>query len=282
MSNIPAEQPVNNTIPPPKFGATTKKEVLRIENKTSILTTYDKPESASCFVGGDTNNYCIYIYVSRGTATAKLMQIYYDAKCYTDNSFKRGVDTEKLIPIVAEIVRMRYPYVHYLEFTDTSYRQCGNKYSVNLSLMYYLTSGQTWYEKKFGAYLPPEYKSDFDARQSQFQQRKQTTSWNTLRGYMPVKLPMDEGVMKELFESTQTWYDFFGGVMNQIGKENMCGFLALWVSEFMVDFMKFNFASATYLIDIEKVPKLSVQILPYNSAGKRTTQRVRRTKRVMG
>lgn len=274
MSNIPAEQP-KNIIPPPKFGATVKKEVLRIDGKTSILTTYDKPESASFFIGGDANNYCIYIYVSKGAAIAKLMQIYYDAKCYTDGSFQRGTDTEKLIPFVAEIVRMRYPYVQRLEFTDTSYRYCGNKYYVNLSLMYYLTTGQTWYEKKFGAYLPPEYKADFDTRQTQFQQRKHSTTWSTLRGYMPNVLPMDEGKMKELFESSQTWYEFFGGVMNIITKENMCGFLALWVSEFMVDFMKFNFAMASYLIDIEKIPKLSVQIQPYTRAGRRRTRRIR-------
>lgn len=275
---------IENELPAQKYGDTIKRELLNVDGKTSIVTTYENDSSMSFFIGA-VNRFCAYMFIQKDLPVAHIMKIYYDTNCYTSGNFQRKQDSGKLIPMIAEIMRERYPYVKTLKFTDTSRRDCLAGRAMSLAEMKYLTTGKTWYQEHYNAYLSPSDKAIFDKNEAAFQQKKAEMSWTTLRQWLPAALPMEEQSMSELFTSTKTWQEFFKGILDKVGYDTMCSFLVDWPTEFLMMYLDFRFSKVYYYIDIESVPTITIQMLPYSSAGsrrKRTTQRVRQAKRVMG
>jgi hypothetical protein len=85
-----------------------------------------------------------------------------------------------------------------MTFNDASFRTCDNGNQVSLAMMSYITTGKTWYEKNFGAYLESDYLSTFEAAEQKFLKSKMDTSWEALKTTIK-KYPIGEEKMKTMF-----------------------------------------------------------------------------------
>jgi len=130
-----------------------KRELLEVENKTIVLTTYEKNSLISIYLGG-VKHWCIHCDIVKGDngkieEKGYLIKIRYDLLCSMEENIQRGGDISKLLKLLLQYIHNTYPSVKYLSFTDLSSRRCDNGIDTNLAVMTYLYSGKTWYEKNF-------------------------------------------------------------------------------------------------------------------------------------
>jgi len=182
-------------------------------------------------------------------AIANLQKIEYNQQCSLEGNFKRGLDTNIILKFIITYIKASYPHVTGLLFNDASFRTCDNGAQVSLAMMSYMTSGKTWYQNNFGAFLDAKSDSIFKKVESEFQQKKSVVTWEILKGM--IDIPIDEETMKEMYESAKTWQEFFGPLKDLLGINEFCIFIAPWFDTFIKNYMRFNMMGLLYIIPIE-------------------------------
>ena len=183
-------------------------------------------------------------YAAMGHSDAILVKIRYNTG-----------DTTLFVALLVTIIKERYPLITGLQFT------CGNNISVDLSEIYYITTGKTWYESRFGAHLVDEDDvAKFRSSTAQFQDRKRLIPWTAMKQEMclPLSFPVPEKELQQMYESAVTWQDFFGPLLSRIGMDEFCLVVAPWLHRFLWMMLDFNFAGAIYRIPIDsaKIPTI--------------------------
>jgi hypothetical protein len=90
---------------------------------------------------------CMSAVVQREYNTAIISGIGYDSKCTITEDMKHGKDTREMIQFVLDFLRDKG--VETISLMDNSHIECGDQ-QIDLSAMYFLKYGMTWYEKYFG------------------------------------------------------------------------------------------------------------------------------------
>ncbi len=232
------------------------------------------------YIGGHTK-YCIYGFIIKeGSLTAKtddisigdFSKIHYNLECSLEHDFKRGVDTNIIIKLLLSYIHKHYPYVKQLKFDDASSRTCDDGQRVDLAEMSYITTGKTWYEKNFGVTMGSSTQEIFKKAEQKFLKSKAETSWESFSGDIPKDKIKNISDMKSMYETAETWQDFFGPLREKMGVEKFCPFIASWLEPFMKSKFGVKFIKFEYLMSIEPniIPFTE---FPYSRGGRRFTRK---------
>lgn len=101
---------------------------------------------------------CVHIVLYDNDTTASLIWVGYDAKCTLDGNMERGTGTRKMLDFAFRLAKQHG--ATQIELMDDAKIQCNGK-KVDLSPMYFLQFGVTWYESKFGFQPRDEYKEEY-------------------------------------------------------------------------------------------------------------------------
>lgn len=233
----------------------TKTKILIGNTQSFLVVSYQTEKSINIYVGGP-EKWCINCELIRDKERnvikpiGYLNRIRYDMLCSLEHSFAKGYDTKQLVYFLLQYIHDKYPSVKELLFNDASTRKCNNEIDVNLAVMSYLYSGQTWYEKNFGAYINNEYKFLYDNIINRYNNFK-NIPWNemsiTILNNEYSGLSDDE--IEELYNSSKTWRDFFGTIFNKIEIADFCMFISNWLDNFILKYFN-NLQGFTYLMPI--------------------------------
>lgn len=271
----------------PEVNKNTKETKIKLQmgNKSILLTIHENNDYFNLYFGGH-NTYCLHIQIVKQNSPFKEIQpihigflhkIRYDELCSLDNKFIRGQDTNMILNLAITFIEKYFNYVKELEFKDASTRECDNGIVVSLSKLSYLTSGETWYQKNFSAYLKKADLDKFNLIHNEFQNSKINFTWNMMESIITTNYP-EEYDIENIFNSTKTWLEFFVKVRNSIGVSNFCIFISPWFENFLDMYMKFNFLNEKYYIPI-KNKNIEIKLYPYVKGGRRETRKNTRIQR---
>ena len=275
-----------STIPRPKSGVTPIRTILSTESgRQFVLTNHTSPDSTMLYIGS-AELYCVSAQIFPQTPSGRtvwggdirignLPNLYYNVRCALYSNFIRGSDTNTILRLLLSYISVNYPYVTALRFEDASYRDCDEKGQVKLPEMSYLLTGKTWYEKHYNAYLLPEDAVRFASADREFQELKLYIPWSAMK----TKIGTTSDEYKELFESANTWQQFFVSVRDRIGISAFYRWLAPWLTEFMRNAFSFRFFGTEYRMPIRNTIVYTEQ--PYTRGGKRSRRHTRRKVRVL-
>jgi hypothetical protein len=284
---------MDNNIPVPGPGMNVKKIVLRVGATRLLLTIHTTLDSELLYIGS-AETYCAYaqivqpsspFYAAMEHSDATLVKIQYNVNCTLEKNFQRGIDTSMIMALMIAIIKERFPFLTGVQFTDASYRTCDNNETVELPEMYYVATGKTWYETRFGAQLVSDDVPKFLDKTVRFQEKKLLIPWISMKREMrlPLSFPIPDEELQQMYDNAATWQEFFGPLRSRIGVEEFCIFVAPWLHGFIKKLLRFNFAGATYRIpfDSAKVPSVIYTTEPYAKGAWRTQTRKRAKRRPM-
>lgn len=101
---------------------------------------------------------CVHIVLYDNDTTASLIWVGYDAKCTIQGNMERGTGTRKMLDFAFRLAKQCG--ATQIELMDDAKVDCKGK-KVDLSPMYFLQHGMTWYESKFGFQPHDEYKEEY-------------------------------------------------------------------------------------------------------------------------
>lgn len=262
-----------STIPKKKEDAIETRLMLKLNGKGILLTIHESPRSTLLYMGGR-HLHCVSAQIIKPNAPiGNLMTVDFNTQCSIENDFQRGIDTKALTRLMLSYISHNYPFVKDMKFDDVSTRSCGDSDQyVFLSEMSYITTGQTWYERNFSAYLDPVSLSEFQEADQQFQTLKQTLSWSTLTD----RYILQESPFQMLYETTNTWQEFFSALRGQMGMEEFCDFMAPWLHSFLQDTMRFQFVHRKYFMPVTSANGIEYTMSPYTRGGRSTRRLVKR------
>jgi hypothetical protein len=263
-------------------------ETLKVGSKSIKLTKYIGENSDTIYLGGHTK-YCIDALIHKPESSfdkrgidisdAFLSRLYYNESCSLEHDFRRGIDSTMILNLCISYIKKNYTHIRTVSFSDTSYRTCDNGSDVELAEMQYIRTGKTWYQTHFGAYMDSSDTRKLTACSERFQRNKQFMTWKELKSYIKGNLPFDEYLLKDMYESSTTWQDFFGNLSDKMGISDFCSFVAPWLHRFIESELKFYFSSARFYIPVDKIKTIDYKSETYQQADKRFTQKVRRNRR---
>lgn len=213
------------------------RKLIQVGNKKLVLTIHETDYSMTFYIGSR-NIYCMDVQIIKKDSgfdrVGAFHKIRYDIECSVNGDFERSRDTNMILRLIITYIYRNYPEVKVLRFNDMSTKVCDNGRPINLGVMTYLWSGQTWYQKNFGAYLESPSDKLFTDREIEFQKRKKTMPWDDMNNIMDTELPMPEEDIKELYIRSNTWQTFFKGIVDVIGIPKFCNFISTWIYQFLL------------------------------------------------
>lgn len=233
-----------------------KRETLKLNNKTIILSTSETERAINIYLGG-IKHWCIHSELIKENGKIKeegyLVKIRYDMLCSVEENIKHGGDISKLLKLLIQHLHKSYPTVKYLLFNDLSTRRCDNGYDTNLAVMTYLYTEKTWYEKNFGAELSQQSEDAFKDIIKKFTKSKKL-SWDiiksTIHNYK--QLPYTELELETLYNNSTTWKDFFEPIEDKIKIAEFCIFVSSWLDSFILKYFN-NLMGLTYKLPIKSM-----------------------------
>lgn len=230
------------------------REILKLENKTIILSTSETNRSINIYLGG-VKHWCIHCELIKENNMIKeegyLVKIRYDMLCSVEENINRGGDITKLLKLLIQYVYDTYPEVKYLLFNDLSIRRCDNGYDTNLAVMTYLYTEKTWYEKNFGATISPQSAITFKDIIDKLNTSKHIP-WDTMKEtlYNYKVLPYTESEIEQMYTSAKTWKEFFEPIQKKIEISEFCIFVSSWLDSFILKYFN-NLMGLTYRLPIK-------------------------------
>jgi hypothetical protein len=267
------------TIDLPSSDIQHKQERVKIIDRIFILTIIDKPGSILLYVGGY-DIYCIDVVIFKKIdggfqEEALLNKIRSDIVCTVDKNFKESEDTYRIMLFIMTYIKDNFKGVNTLKLTDMSTRKCDNNAYVNLAAMKYFTVGKTWYQDKFNASIHPKNEMFYNSMGKEIQKVKDSLTWEDCRRiFLPIEgLPYEESKMKEIYEKSKTWQEFFKTILDNKGISNLCIWLSTkeWFEGF-INYVSFNIFTVQFLVSIDKFT-IEYHILP-PIGGKRRTRKI--------
>jgi hypothetical protein len=235
---------------------------VKYNTKVFLFTIHKSKDTHVLYIGGP-HTYCInfQIYLKDSVykdyidvSTCLLDHFYYNHLCSISGGFQRGVDTGLLFQLGVSYIQNTYPHVSRLKLKDYSSRECNNGYTVNLYEKFYITTGQTWYQKRYHAYLNETDKRRFEIRDREFTMQKAKIDWNTMKKFIgSSELP---NLIESIYNTTTTWQDFFSELETKMGVSEFSEFISPWISAFLSSTLKYDFTAPFYYIDFNTIQQL--------------------------
>ena len=273
------------TIEPPRGIIEVKQQKVTVGQKTMVITEFHTELSTTIYIGSD-KIYCIDItlYKEKGgkyNPRGDLTKVRWDGECSLTDAFERGTDTIMIFRLAMKYIHTTYPDIQVIAFTDLSTKECINGASVSLSAMKLFTDGKTWYESRFNAYIDPDSTAMYTAMMERAMKQKELMSWDQFVYYTannPTLLRIEH--IKEKYESSNTWQEFFTYIRSQLDISTFCICLSEknWFDIFVQSRLNFNLMSVKFLINISLF-EIDYTIGPMSGGKSKGTQRWRKTLR---
>lgn len=264
---------------------TVNQKIIKINNSQSfLLVTYESQRAITIYVGGHTK-WCICCDLSKKENQIQplgyLNQIRYDIECSLEHSFLKGKDTKQLLYILIQYINNTYPEVKGLLFSDLSMKRCDDNEDVNLAVMTYLYSDQTWYEKNFGAYISPISEDEYKRIKKNYEKvdnkKNNKVEWDemceTIQNNEAIT-KMTEAYLENLYINSKTWKEFFEPIYNKIKIENFCIFISSWLPKFINKYFN-NLQGLKYILPIRD-NKIKYTESKYITGGRYTRKSTRK------
>ena len=123
----------------------------------------------------------------------------------------------------------------------------------------------------------PVEKDDFITKTNKFQEAKKETSWEQYDSMVTTKHPLPESEMRALYDSSETWLEFFNALKSAMKKDMhaLCLYMYPWITSFVQTVAKLKFTSIQFAIPVNN-PKLGIteySIKPYVKVGGKYTRK---------
>lgn len=269
------------TIPTPKSGARVTYHKLKVGAKSILLTTHESNESVMVYLGSK-HTYCIEAQLIKAdsrmasfvdVSVGHLGHVYYHLECSLEHNFRRGLDTTMILRLALSYIHITYPHVKRMNFTDMSHRTCDNNQVINIAEMNYISTGKTWYEKHFHAYIEPKESAQFQQRERTIQEKKEQLTWEMFKGFILADLPLPDDELGTAYAAAKSWQDFFGPLRERLGVGEFSNWVVPWLHRFLEIHMEVNFAGLKFTMPIE-VNTIPYEELPYKATGGFTRKRL--------
>jgi hypothetical protein len=232
------------------------------------------------YVGG-INSWCIEIQIFPDSPIAQMPKIAYDEHCSLNGRLKRGIGVLGLLALAISYIQKEFPHITKIQFDDCSYRECVEGQNIELAYFYYALYGETWYMNKIGArFLNESDKTRFELSTNTFQQLKNEMTWEMYDQYVNTAHPLAVDEMRTLYDNSKTWINFFQSIKHRVEIEDLCLYMAPWISNFIKNKTKLYFGGIPFILDIPnpKLGSVEFDVRPYVSNGGKYTRRNRKIK----
>jgi hypothetical protein len=202
-------------------------------------------------VGG--RNSCVFISIPDKQDTAHLTNLKTkDGGCEVNEKKISGLSTIGMVNLAFTIVKEVAPYIQYIKLSDESDFTCTfddgiTKVGISMILYEFILYQQTYYEKRFGAYLKePIIRALYEERKKGFQ--------GILPEHFSFNNPDLENILRPIYKQSTTWEDFFEKIKPM---PNVCQILFPWY-KFAIQkiFDDMSFERMTWIINLENNPKV--------------------------
>jgi hypothetical protein len=222
-----------------------------------MYDTHNDLLHGSILVGGSKKG-CVTINVVKDSRfgdpqTAKLPHVQHHSKCSVSDDLPRSSGTIELVQTGLECTKQVFPWVRYVEFTDTSKITCSDRRELSLSHFYIAMHGKTWYEARFGATLANAalrriYSTSLANLASQKSMKDEEFAM-----FLEAKGAADDNITRA-YAAARTDADFFTSLKLRMEREAMCSSLCLWIVDFVNKVVNIEPRSHTWRIDLTKLP----------------------------
>ena len=281
------------TIDPPRGTLKTTREKVIVEStlrnkvktKTMIITTFETENSITIYIGSS-EIYCIDCQLLKSTVsgiyeTGILTKARWDVLCSLDDPFKKGEDSIIIIKTLLSYINNKYPSVKQVHFTDLSTKECDDGSSVSLVGMKLFTDGTTWYETHFDVEMDEPHRVLYETMKSNAIKKKENMSFDNFICYSNrnIKISIDD--LRNKYNTTTNWQDFFSYIRNEIGVSEYCKWLGKdgWFDTFIYAILKFTTMSLQFIFKVKQYDDINYKIMNY-TGGKyyksNTRKRLRR------
>jgi hypothetical protein len=273
-----------SVVPTPKEGTTELKRILHVGPKSILLTIHENKNCIHFYIGG-TELYCIRGYIIPSSSIFAqfsspvygwLSEVRWNGLCSVEGGFIRGFDIRMIVHLLTAYISTNYPWVTGLRFTDTSERICYSRVPVRLADLSFLTTGKTWCENMFGAYIDDDSDSVHKHTIQRFQEIKQSLTWPMMRSALGLEEDLE---LQTLYDSAITWQEFFGPLQTKMGVQTFCEFAASWLQTFMGTIARVRFSRPTYVMPIQQTPPVRYTVEEYRSVSVGGGRRKRQTRK---
>lgn len=222
-------------------------QVIHLGSLSLLLTKRESEKLITIYLGGPMR-WCVYCELPKSNGQLKeigyLNKVRFDLLCSMEHSFAKGHDTKQVIRLLVQYIHDIYPSVTHLSFNDTSTKACDNSVDTSLAFMTFLYTGKTWYEKNFDAMIALQSKAEYEDLKKRFIDLKKKP-WEEFWDYANRGAILQEPVLKALYESSETWEDFYGSIVDEVGIAEFCNWISAWSQRYAHDhriqFMTFTF-----------------------------------------
>jgi hypothetical protein len=200
---------------------------------------------------------CVTIRYEREENDFTLLATAYDEQCTLDGCMDRGTGTItiKMIKAAFTFVCQQYPHAKSeIVFDDQSTIECSHRKRLNLSRLYLVLHGKTWYEAKFGAYPSHVYSITYENEKQ------------TLRQHLLTKPPYHilmkfaTESTKELLEPMYRELPHLRSFVNDIHEQYDCFMFLEWLPALVLAVMPIM-GSMTWTINMN-VNKTKILVIP--------------------
>ena len=270
-------------IPKPKASQQVYTKYVTVRNKKMIMTFHESDTSITIYIG-NSRIYCIDVQLLKKVNgefydQGHLTKIRWDRVCSLNDNFEKGTDSVMILKLILTYIFNTYP-IKSMTFTDLSTKECDDGSKINLAALKYLTVGKTWYEDNFGASIDESSSVFYSSLLKQLTTKKLNTTWEQLRGYIPMKsIPIEESKLQELYEKAGTWQEFFNPILQELGKSRLCKIFSPWFDTFVMGFLRMNYISLVYVLPIKDYG-IRYTLSDYPQGGMRSKGKSRRTRKV--
>ena len=234
-------------------------------------------------IGGKYND-CINISIQRDKDNfpikAKIPHLESEPECSFDNILE-NIDTIDFIKASLQYVNQKFPTVTKFEFDDMSRIECGTKKGdypprkfdkpFSLSHFYIALNGETWYENKFGAKIGNTYFYEIYRNNLIHLHDKINMKYDIFKVNYSINEKQDS-VLSKYFSEEKTWHEFF----NDIPRSERCSGLFNWLETAIMDILENTFTPHGWYIDINTMPKTTMEIIEKQMKGGKITRRIKR------
>jgi len=216
-------------------------------------------------IGGKSYNNCINISIDKDNSTkAIISHLQSEPECSFDKIIEEK-DTSNFIKASLQYISYKYPKIKTFKFDDMSHIDCGKSKNIkpprkqekpfSLAHLYLATHGETWYENRFKAKM-----INTDAMKN----------YKESRNHLHKKIDIDydkfkhlysidennDAILSKYYSKDKTWIELF----TSIPKDDRCIALYNWLPSFINERIKHTFNPFGWYIDIETMPKTTMEI----------------------
>jgi hypothetical protein len=254
---------------------------IRSKKHVFAATITEAPYHYFLKVGGDTFTKCVEIFVNKDGENT-LAQIHAEPECGVDTPLLDGesVDMTKAALQLAGLLLGARAF----EFIDNSEIECGvgrpnsppprhRTKPFSLAHLYFMTKGRTWYDYHFGAHpKSEEHRKKYNEGSATLRQRPNIT-FSELAPRMRLDGP-ELGELEPYFDMARSWISFF----NAVPKVRRCDLLS-WAPAFVDRLIDFEICRWPWIIDLQKMVKTDLFIMPFSAPRQQNGGVTRRQRR---